>query len=156
LGRVAHVDYLLVGLLGGVRPDKLEPSFGKCKDGTYARFYFSWPSEAEYQPLNDCADAVNIVLYNILAKIIDLPAGDEGIFAPRKIALSESAMEEFQRYRKFMFATRKRLEDFGRGARRCRPQRRATCHRHRFEPRGVGGGRVSGVGKISPLDAGAF
>jgi hypothetical protein len=45
-----------------------------------------------------------------LTKIIDLPADEKGVFAPRRIALSDSAMAEFELYRKFMFETRKGLE----------------------------------------------
>jgi Protein of unknown function (DUF3987) len=108
--RSISVDYLLVGLLGGFQPDKLGPSFGDRHDGMYARLCFGWPAEADYRPLNDNADAVDDVLYNILTKIIDLPSEEEGVFAPRKVGLSAAAVQEFEKYRKFMHETRKGLE----------------------------------------------
>jgi hypothetical protein len=89
----------------GFQPDKLEPSFGARQDGVCARFCFSWPSEAEYWPLENSADAVDPLIYDILTWIIDLPAENDGVFTPHKIGLSATAMEEFEQYRKFVFKT---------------------------------------------------
>jgi Protein of unknown function (DUF3987) len=45
------VDYLLVGMVGGLQPDKLSRSLKGDLDGMYARVLFSWPSEPPYKPL---------------------------------------------------------------------------------------------------------
>src|SRR5262249_19674582 len=44
------VDHLLVGVVGGLQPDKLARSFKGDLDGMYARMLFSWPSEPPYRP----------------------------------------------------------------------------------------------------------
>ena len=45
MGRVTHVDHLLIGIAGGMQPDKLVKSFEGDHDGMYARVLFTWPSE---------------------------------------------------------------------------------------------------------------
>jgi Protein of unknown function (DUF3987) len=104
------VDHLLVGLVGGFQPDKLERSFGQCHDGMYARLCFSWPAESSYRPLNNDADAVDPLIYNILTRIIDLPAEEEGLFAFRRVMLSEEAVQGFEQFRRFLHHSRKDFE----------------------------------------------
>jgi hypothetical protein len=70
----------------------------------YARF--SWPAETDYRPLNDDADAVDPLIYNILTRIIDLPADEEGVFASRKVMLSSDAIREFEKFRQFLHGVR--------------------------------------------------
>jgi len=54
MGRPAvDLDHLLVGLVGGLQPDKLARSFDGDLDGMYARILFGWPAEPLYQPLTD-------------------------------------------------------------------------------------------------------
>jgi hypothetical protein len=48
------LDHLLVGLVGGLQPDKLARSFEGDLDGMYARVLFSWPPKAPYK-LKDIA-----------------------------------------------------------------------------------------------------
>jgi Protein of unknown function (DUF3987) len=43
------VDYLLVGVVGGLQPDKLARSFKGDHDGMYARVLFAWPPEPGYR-----------------------------------------------------------------------------------------------------------
>ena len=38
------VDHLLVGVVGGLQPDKLARSFKGDLDGMYARVLFAWPT----------------------------------------------------------------------------------------------------------------
>src|SRR5215472_16127976 len=53
-----RVPHLLIGISGGMQPDKLETSFAGAADGMYARFLFSWPAEAPYRPLTDAVAEV--------------------------------------------------------------------------------------------------
>jgi hypothetical protein len=43
IGRTVHLDHLLIGVVGGLQPDKLAKSFEGPADGMYARLLFSWP-----------------------------------------------------------------------------------------------------------------
>src|SRR5262249_24544247 len=53
IGRALHIDHLLIGVVGGMQPDKLAKSFEGPADGMYARLLFAWPPEPAYQPLSD-------------------------------------------------------------------------------------------------------
>jgi hypothetical protein len=111
MGRPAiAVDHLLVGIVGGLQPDKLSRSFSGDADGMYARFCFAWPSEPGYRPLSDEADEIDPVIYNTFARLIDLPSEEEGVFASRKIALSADAREEFEKFLKGLHDHRSTLE----------------------------------------------
>jgi hypothetical protein len=52
------VDYLLVGIVGGLQPDKLARSFRGDLDGMYARVLFAWPEEPPYRPLTNAVAEV--------------------------------------------------------------------------------------------------
>ena len=57
MGRRLALEHLLIGIVGGMQPDKLAKCFEGAADGMYARFCFSWPIEPAYQPLaNDVAE----------------------------------------------------------------------------------------------------
>ena len=45
MGRTLSVDHLLIGVVGGMQPDKLVASFEGDHDGKYARVLFAWPDE---------------------------------------------------------------------------------------------------------------
>jgi hypothetical protein len=47
------LDNLLVGVVGGLQPDKLSRAFEGDADGMHARMCFAWPSEPAYRPLSD-------------------------------------------------------------------------------------------------------
>jgi len=98
------VDYLLVGVVGGLQPDKLARSFKGDLDGMYARLLFSWPSEHGYQPLTNEVAEFEPAILNALTRIIDLKGGedDEGGFAPRAVRLSAQAAETFEEVRQFL------------------------------------------------------
>jgi hypothetical protein len=95
------VDHLLVGVVGGLQPDKLARSFKGDLDGMYARVLFSWPGEPPYQPLTNEVAEIEPEVVNALTRIIDLVDEKEGEFAPRNILLSPEAVEAFERFRQF-------------------------------------------------------
>jgi hypothetical protein len=84
------LDHLLVGITGGLQPDKLvRASFEGDDDGMYARICFAWPSEPGYRPLSNEVGEVEPELINALGKLTRLgdPDGD-GVFATRAVPLS--------------------------------------------------------------------
>jgi hypothetical protein len=95
------VDHLLVGVVGGLQPDKLARSFKGDLDGMYARMLFSWPSEPPYRPLTNEVAEIEPEVVNALTRIIDLVDEKEDAFAPRTIPLSPEAVEAFERFRQF-------------------------------------------------------
>ena len=94
MGRPAvMLDHLLVGITGGLQPDKLVRAFEGDDDGMYARICFAWPSEPGYRPLSNATSEVEPELINALEKLVRL--GDitsDGVFASRAIPLSQTAV----------------------------------------------------------------
>ncbi len=43
------IDHLLIGVTGGLQPDKLARSFQGDSDGMHARLLFAWPEEPAFQ-----------------------------------------------------------------------------------------------------------
>jgi hypothetical protein len=103
------VDYLLVGVVGGLQPDKVAKSFEEGHDGMYTRICFSWPPESEYQPLTDDVAEVEPDVINGLLRLVDLPCGED-TFAPKTIPLSASARARFEQLRQFVHATKAGLD----------------------------------------------
>jgi len=95
------VDYLLVGVVGGLQPDKLARSFKGDLDGMYARVLFSWPVEPPYLPLTNEVAEIEPEIVNALTRIISLVDEKEVSFAPRNIPLSAKAVEVFELFRQF-------------------------------------------------------
>jgi hypothetical protein len=110
-GRPAiEINHLLVGLTGGLQPDKLASSFkGDC-DGMYARFLFSWPREPAYQPLSNDVDEVDPAFQNALARLADLPQIEDDHLVKRSIWLSDEAIAEFEQFRQMVFSLREALD----------------------------------------------
>jgi len=104
------VKHLLVGLVGGLQPDKLARSFKGDLDGMYARVLFGWPVDPPYRPLTNEVAEVEPEIVNALSRIIDLPCGEQDEFAPRHIALSAEAIEAFERFRQFQHYGRDALD----------------------------------------------
>jgi hypothetical protein len=95
-----HIDHLLVGVVGGVQPDKLARSFGGDQDGMYARFLFAWPPEPAYRPLTDEADEIDPDIINVMTRVNGLAEFEDGNLVQRSIELSPEAREEFELFRK--------------------------------------------------------
>jgi hypothetical protein len=87
------VHYLLVGVVGGLQPDKLARSFKGDLDGMYARVLFSWPAEPPYLPLSNEVAEIEPEIVNALTRIINRVDEKEDSFAPRNIPLSPKAVE---------------------------------------------------------------
>jgi hypothetical protein len=106
------VDYLLVGVVGGLQPDKLARSFKGDHDGMYARVLFAWPPEPDYRRLTNDVAEIEPEIYNALTRLVDLDGGRDadGGFAPRFISLSPEATETFEQFRHFAHHERAGLD----------------------------------------------
>ena len=105
-------NYLLVGVVGGMQPEKLARSFKGDLDGMYARVLFAWPSEPGYRPLTNEVAEIEPEIINALTRIISLDGGQDkdGEFAPRAIPLSPEAFETFQQFLQFVHNEKHSLE----------------------------------------------
>jgi hypothetical protein len=112
LGRPSvALDHLLVGITGGLQPDKLVKCFEGDQDGMYARLLIGWPEEAGYQPLSDDADELEPEFLNAMLRLVNLPAeDDDGNFVPRPVRLSPEALREFEDFRHFLHAQKNAYE----------------------------------------------
>ena len=68
---------LLVGVVGGMQPEKLARSFKGDLDGMYARVLFAWPSEPGYRPLTNEVAEIEPEIINALTRIISLDGGQD-------------------------------------------------------------------------------
>jgi Protein of unknown function (DUF3987)/Bifunctional DNA primase/polymerase, N-terminal len=96
------LDYLLVGVIGGFQPDKLARAFEGDDDGMYARFCFGWPEEPAHMPLSNEVTEIEPEIQNALMRLINLPAEEDGVFAPRTVELSAEAVSAFETFRAFL------------------------------------------------------
>jgi hypothetical protein len=106
------IDHLLVGVVGGMQPDKLARSFGGDSDGMAARVLFSWPPEPAYQPLAHNIAELEPEIVNALTCLVDLKAdGDDASeFVPRIVTLSSIAIDRFEQFRQFVHAGKRALD----------------------------------------------
>ena len=105
------IDHLLVGVVGGMQPDKLARSFKGDLDGMTARVLFSWPPEPAYQPLAHDIAELEPEIVNALTRLVELKAdGDATEFAPRTVSLSSLAIDRFEQFRQFVHAGKRGLD----------------------------------------------
>jgi hypothetical protein len=96
------LQHLLIGIVGGLQPDKLSRSFQGDLDGMYARFCFAWPVESSYRPLTDDVSEIEPEIINALGRLVDL-GGSEGRDATltvRLVPLSTATREIFEDFRR--------------------------------------------------------
>jgi hypothetical protein len=112
MGRPAvMLDYLLVGITGGMQPDKLVRAFEGDDDGMYARICFAWPSEPGYRPLSNETAEVEPELVNALERLVRLgDSNSDGTFAPHTTSLAPGAVEIFERFRHLLHSEKDKLD----------------------------------------------
>ena len=110
IGRTVHLDHLLIGVVGGLQPDKLAKSFEGPADGMYARLLFSWPSDPAYRALNDEALEVDPDILNALKRLDDLAEFADGRLVRHSIGLLESALGKFEQFRQFAHLEKEAVE----------------------------------------------
>jgi hypothetical protein len=102
MGRMLSVDHLLIGVVGGMQPDKLVASFKGDHDGKYARVLFAWPDEPGWLGLNNDATEIDIDIQNIISRILTLAEfTQEGELIPYFIGLDAEAAAEFAQFAQF-------------------------------------------------------
>jgi hypothetical protein len=102
MGRMLSVDHLLIGVVGGMQPDKLVASFEGDHDGKYARMLFAWPDEPGWLGLNNDATEIDADIYNIISRILTLAEfTEDGDLVPRFISLDAEAAGGFARFAQF-------------------------------------------------------
>jgi hypothetical protein len=102
MGRMLSVDHLLIGVVGGMQPDKLVASFEGDHDGKYARVLFAWPDEPGWLGLNNDATEIDADILNIISRILMLAEfTHEGGLIPRFIDLDAEARGEFAQFAQF-------------------------------------------------------
>jgi uncharacterized protein DUF3987 len=105
-----HIDHLIIGLVGGVQPDKLAAAFEGDHDGMYARFLFAWPPEPTYRALTDEFDELDPDIINILTRLERLAEFEDGNLVKRSIELSAEARAEFEELRKWVYREKEALD----------------------------------------------
>jgi Protein of unknown function (DUF3987) len=99
VGRVGRVSFklasLLVGVVGGLQPDKLRDVF-KANDGFYARPLYAWLDMPPYRPLGD-ANASDDEMVDVFDRLDRL-----GRKEPESIDLSVEALAAFEKLRKLV------------------------------------------------------
>jgi hypothetical protein len=104
------IDHLLVGMVGGMQPDKLARSFKGDQDGQYARVLFSWPEEPQWKGINNDAAEVDEGILNILLRTDDLAEFEDDRLVPYALPLDQEAAETFATFAHFAHQERKALE----------------------------------------------
>jgi hypothetical protein len=110
IGRNLQIDYLLIGIVGGMQPDKLAQAFEGPADGMYARILFAWPPEPAFNSLSDDADEIDPEIYNALVRLDRLARFEDCKLVIQDIPLSTEAREEFERFRQFVHDQKDGLE----------------------------------------------
>jgi hypothetical protein len=110
IGRTLHLDHLLIGVVGGLQPDKLAKSFDGPADGMYARLLFSWPSEPTYHELNNKALEIDPDILNALKRLDGLAEFADGRLVRRSIELTKDALAQFEQFRQFVHAEKEAVE----------------------------------------------
>ena len=103
-----ELDYLLIGITGGLQPDKLAAAFGGDNDGMTARFLYSWPTEPEHQRLSNAVSEVEALALAALTKLARF--GNVSTVEPRSITLSNEARELFETLRARVYGEKKFLD----------------------------------------------
>jgi hypothetical protein len=101
MNRTLALDHLLIGMVGGMQPDKLVKSFEGDHDGKYSRVLFAWPDEPTWQGLNNEADEIDADIQNILSRVNRLAEYADGHLVKLVAPLDAEATEEFAQFAQF-------------------------------------------------------
>jgi hypothetical protein len=97
-----RVRNLLIGVVGGLQPDKLADVFKGAADGMYARFLFSWPPTPPYRELNEGTQG-SLEVTKLLDRLDRLGARTPESGAIPRILLTTEARAVFEDYRQHVY-----------------------------------------------------
>jgi len=100
-----YIPYLLVGVAGGIQPDKLVALIQGDDDGLTARFLWLWPEPIPpFRPQRRADSAPALAALQRLAALeLEDDAGD-GVRRPRVVPMPEDAVVLFQEWREAHYA----------------------------------------------------
>jgi hypothetical protein len=106
-----ELKYLIVGLTGGLQPDKMQRCFGGSDDGLYTRLLFGWPIEPELKTLRRDGNEFDPDFVSALSRLNGLTdKDDDGNFISVKVPLSRDALEKFEEFRATIHSGRAALD----------------------------------------------
>jgi hypothetical protein len=105
-----NVRHLLIGVTGGLQPDKLARSFEGDADGMYARVCFAWPQEPPYRPLTNDVRELEPDVINALARLVDIRDSEDGRFYSRAVPVASGGGALFEQFRQFVHTGKEALE----------------------------------------------
>ena len=71
---------------------------------------FAWPEEPAHMPLSNEVTEIEPEIQNALTRIVNLPADEDGVFAPRTVDLSAEAISAFETFRTFLAQLKPELD----------------------------------------------
>jgi hypothetical protein len=99
MDRMLTIDHLLIGLVGGMQPDKLAKSFEGDHDGKYARVLFSWPEEPVWTgEINQDVDEIDADTLNIIKRVCALAEFADDRLVDRPIPLNAEGLAQFVQF----------------------------------------------------------
>jgi hypothetical protein len=105
----ANIDHLLVGIVGGLQPDKIHDVFKGPANGMYARFLFAWPDKPPYRPLQDNSTEIDPMIVDLLDQL-DRLRERKVAYLKSYIRLSPQARKAFERFRLEQYASAETLD----------------------------------------------
>jgi hypothetical protein len=105
-----NLDRLLIGITGGLQPDKLVRSFEGDADGMYARVCFAWPAEPSYRPLTNEIAEIEPDVINALGRLIDIQDSEGDASFSRAVPLDSRALTDFEQFRQFLHTAKAGLD----------------------------------------------
>jgi hypothetical protein len=104
------IDHLLIGMVGGMQPDKLARSFEGDHDGQYARILFSWPEEPGWKGISNEAAEIDDEICNILLRADALAEFEDDRLVPYSLQLDDAAADTFATFAHFAHQEKKAVE----------------------------------------------
>jgi hypothetical protein len=99
------LERLLIGVVGGLQPDKLADVFKGAADGMYARFLFAWPPTPSYHPLSNAIAEIDPDIVNLFSALSTLDNAPDA-----SVRLTSRAAGTFEDFRKEVHEYAKALD----------------------------------------------
>jgi hypothetical protein len=101
------LPHLLIGIVGGMQPDRLAEAFKGAADGMYTRFLFNWPAELSYEKMPRFYNERDSDISKMLERIVALPSTNS---KDSRIKLTPEAVDTFEDLRRYVIKKRSALD----------------------------------------------